>query len=74
MFSKEEIDKATEVIKEKTDYIRMTDPYGTTEIDILKFMIHSLGRYLDREEIVARYIEWQKQYELARCQQLGRRL
>jgi prefoldin subunit 5 len=74
MFAKEEIDKAIEVVKEKIDYIKMTNPYGTTEIDVLESMILSLEGYLDREEIIARYIEWQKQYELARCDQFGRRL
>lgn len=74
MFSKEEIDEAIEVVKEEIGYIKMTDPYGTTEIDILEFMILRLEGYVDREEIIAKYIELQKQYELARCDQFGRRL
>jgi hypothetical protein len=78
MFSKEEIDKAIEVVKEEIDHIKMTDPHATIDIDILErfaraVMILSLEGYLDREEIT-RYIELEKQYELARCALFGRRL
>ena len=78
MFSKEEIDKAIAAVKEEIDYIKMTDPHVTIEIDTVECFAHavmilSLEGYLDKET-VARYIELQRQYELDRCAQFGRRL
>jgi len=53
MFSKEEIDKAIEVVKEDIDYIKMTDPSATNELDMLEFTIVSLEGYRDRDSILA---------------------
>jgi len=53
MFSKDDINKAIHVVKEEIDYIKMTDPYATNEIDILEFTVVSLEGYRDREHVEA---------------------
>jgi hypothetical protein len=53
MFSKDDIDKTIEVIKEEIDFIKMTDPSATREIDMLEFTIVSLEGYRDRDSIMA---------------------
>jgi len=53
MFSKEEIDKAIEVVKEEIDFIKMTDPSATGEIDMLEFAVVSLEGYRYRDSTMA---------------------
>jgi hypothetical protein len=53
MFSKDDIDKAIELIKEEINFIKMTDPSATNELEILEFTIFSLEAYRDRDSIMA---------------------
>jgi len=51
MFSKEEIQKAIDVITEEIKYIKMTEPHATVELDNLEFAIVSLEGYRDKDTI-----------------------
>ena len=51
MFSKKDIEKAIQVINEEIEYIKLTCPNATVEIDNLEFAILSLEGYRDREVI-----------------------
>ena len=53
MFSKDDINKAIEVIKEEIDFIKMTEPSATNELDMLGFAIVSLEGYRDRDSTMA---------------------
>jgi hypothetical protein len=53
VFSKKSINAAMDVIREKIDYIKMTDPSATVEIDNLEFAIVSLEGYRDRDSMMA---------------------
>ena len=53
MFSRDDIDKAIEVVKEEIDFIKITDPSATGEIDMLEFAILSLEGYRDRDSTIA---------------------
>jgi len=53
MFSKDDINKAIEVIKEEIDFIKMTEPSATNELDMLEFAIVSLEGYRDRDSTMA---------------------
>lgn len=53
MFSKEAVNAAIDVIREELDYIKMTEPSATVEIDNLEFAILSLEGYRDRDSTMA---------------------
>jgi hypothetical protein len=53
MFSKDDVDKAIEVIREEIDFIEMTDPSASNELDMLEFTIVSLEGYRDRDSTMA---------------------
>lgn len=53
MFSKDDVNKAIEVIKEEIDFIKMTEPSATNELDMLEFAIVSLEGYRDRDSTMA---------------------
>ena len=74
MFSKDDINKAIEIVKEDIAYLKTTSPRATVEIDALELTVHCLERCRDRKETLSRFIESQKQNELARCELFGRRL
>ena len=57
MFSKDEINKAIEVIREDIDYIKATCPDATVEIDNLEFAIVSLEGYRDIDAFWAMFSE-----------------
>jgi hypothetical protein len=67
MFSKDDIDKAIEVIKEEIDFIKMTDPSATNELDMLEFTIVSLEGYRDRESIMAMIREQESLANMRSC-------
>lgn len=67
MFSKDDINKAIEIVKEEVNYLKMTSPNATVEIDALEFTGDSLEGYRDREEIMAKYRETEQRYERARA-------
>ncbi|MCJ7635293.1 hypothetical protein MUP77_23250 [Candidatus Bathyarchaeota archaeon] len=66
MFSKDDINKAIEIVKEEVNYLKMTSPNATVEIDALEFTADSLEAYRDREEIMTKFRELEQRYELAR--------
>jgi hypothetical protein len=51
MFSKQDIQKAIDVIIEEIKCIKMTEPQATVELDNLEFAVVSLEGYRDRESI-----------------------
>jgi prefoldin subunit 5 len=53
VFSKDDVNKAIEVIKEEIDFIKMTEPSATNELDMLEFAIVSLEGYRDRDSTMA---------------------
>jgi hypothetical protein len=57
MFSKDDIDKAIEVIREEIECIKLTDPNATVEIGNLEFAVVSLEGFRDRETIMAMFRE-----------------
>jgi prefoldin subunit 5 len=67
MFSKDDINKAIEVVKEAIDYIKTSEPNATVEIEILEFTVDSLEAHRDRDEIMAKYREAEQRYERARA-------
>ncbi|MCJ7632449.1 hypothetical protein MUP77_08665 [Candidatus Bathyarchaeota archaeon] len=67
MFSKDDINKAIQVVKEEIDYLKTTSPNATVEIDALEFTVDSLEAYRGREEFLARFREMEQRYERARA-------
>ncbi len=51
MFSKQDIQKAIDVVTEEIKYIQKNDPRATVELDNLEFAILSLEGYRDREAV-----------------------
>ena len=60
MFSKDEYNHAIEVIREIIEYIKVTCPSATVEIENLEFAIESLEAYRDREKYEAEIREQEK--------------
>jgi hypothetical protein len=60
MFSKKDINKAIDAVKEELDYLTICEPRATNEIEMLEFTVVSLEGYRDRERAWAMIREQEK--------------